>query len=73
MPLMVEIPDGTIDGTNTLFTTQRSISTNAVVTVNGMVYPDVDTQFGFSRVVGQNIFTMNTAPETNDVLLIIYE
>lgn len=65
----IEIPTGTINGTNNLFTVQHEIS-DMVITVNGLVYTSTDTYFGFTFT--GSIFTMNNAPLTDDVILVDY-
>jgi len=73
MSLTVEVPTGTINGTNRLFTTIDPIIGNPVVSVNGLIYTQTDTEFGFTFTSNSTIFTLNTIPLVNDVVLIIYD
>lgn len=70
MPTTLEIPTGTINGTNTLFTVNHNID-EMVITVNGLIYPSIDTYYGFTFT--GSIFTMNNAPLTDDVILVDYK
>jgi hypothetical protein len=70
MARSVEIPTGTINGTNRIFTTAFTIDTNPVIFINGILYPEEDTIFGFTFT--NNTFTITTAPQTDDVLLVSY-
>jgi hypothetical protein len=62
---------GTVNGVNKVFTTSHTILTGFVLYLNGMVYPDVDTVFGFT-ITGTNEITLTTAPYTGDVLSCFY-
>ena len=66
-----EIPTGIIDGINNIFTTSSTIVYNPVIFINGVLYPSVDTIYGFTFT--NNTFTITTAPSLGDVLLVSYE
>lgn len=61
---------GTIDGVNVTFTSSASVTSSAYLYINGLVYPSVDTVFGFS--VSGTTWTLVTAPQPGDVVLGYY-
>lgn len=70
MAIAIEIPTGTINGTNTLFTAEHEI-VDPVISVNGLIYSPQDTYYGFTFT--GSIFTMGNAPIEEDVVLILYQ
>lgn len=72
--IRVDTPTGIINGINKLFTvTSGTLNENVNVCHNGLVIPPSDTLSGFSFVQGSTIFTMVIAPQTNDVILCIFD
>lgn len=66
-----EIPSGTINGINKVFTTTKDIDEGLIVFWNGIACPAEDTIFGFS-VTGAREFTLITAPEDGDSISCYY-
>lgn len=62
---------GAVDGVNTVFTVSHTIQDSFVLYLNGMVYPDEDTIFGFIITLPSTI-TLLTPPTTGDVLSCFY-
>ena len=61
---------GTVDGVNKVFTSSHTVNSSPVIYINGIVYPEVDTVFGFT--VFDMTWTLVTAPTPGDVVVGYY-
>jgi hypothetical protein len=58
------------DGSNTSFTVANNIDGTLEVSINGLIYTKADGNVSFTE--GDKVFTISFAPQSDDIVIAIY-